>query len=94
MYGNPSLLQELRAENVLDGLAAKHLVSAINLTEGVARSTYNIRLFLTPHKPKRPLREGRICTEILVRKQYHKSYLEELDLKFHVSCESDRFVSE
>jgi hypothetical protein len=32
MYGNPSLLQELQAENSLDGLAAEHLVSAFNLT--------------------------------------------------------------
>jgi len=59
MYGNPSLLQGLRAENVLDGLAAKHLVSAFNLTEGVGRSTYHIRLFLTGHKPSRPLGEAR-----------------------------------
>jgi hypothetical protein len=60
MYGNPSLLQELRAENVLKGLAEKYLVSAFNLTEGVGRSTYHIRLFLTRHKPSRHLREARI----------------------------------
>ena len=59
MYGNPSLLQELRAENALDGLAAKHLVSAFNLIEGIGRSTYQIRLFLTGHKSSRHLREAR-----------------------------------
>ena len=60
MYGNPSLLQELRAENFLDGLAAKYLVTTFNLTEGVGRGTHHIGLFLTRPKPSRPLREARI----------------------------------
>jgi hypothetical protein len=59
MYGNSSLLQELRAENVLDGLTAKYLASAFNVTEGVGRSTCHIRLLLIRHNLSGPVKEAR-----------------------------------